>query len=62
MQRLTVLEVRLSSRRYEETAVSDKQEQRIEREEAEWNAPKLFILGFVFLGIAIAVIYALSWV
>jgi hypothetical protein len=56
------LEVRLSSRRYEENAVSDQQEQRIAREEAEWNAPKLFILGFTFLGIAIAVIYALSWV
>ncbi len=42
--------------------MSDEQEQRIAREEAEWNAPKLFILGFAFLGVAIAVIYALSWV
>ena len=41
-------------------AVSDKNEQRIEREEAEWNAPKLFILGFVFLGICIAVIYGMA--
>jgi hypothetical protein len=54
------LELRLSSRRYEEKAVSDKNEQRIEREESEWNAPKLFILGFVFLGICIAVIYGLA--
>lgn len=40
--------------------MSDKEEQRIAREEAEWNAPKLFILGFVFLTIAIGVIYGLS--
>jgi hypothetical protein len=35
-------------------------EKRIEREEAEWNAPRLFVLGFVFLGACIALIYVLS--
>ena len=36
------------------------EQQRIAREEETWNAPKLFVLGFVFLGICIAVIMLLS--
>ncbi len=43
-----------------EAEVTDPQEQRIAREEATWNAPKLFALGFIFLGICIAVIYAMA--
>lgn len=37
--------------------MSDPHETRIAREEATWNAPKLFALGFVFLGICLALIY-----
>ena len=44
----------------DEAAVSQSDEQRIAREEQEWTAPKLFGLGFVFLGICIAVIYAMA--
>jgi hypothetical protein len=40
--------------------VSESHEQRIAREEATWNAPKLFALGFIFLGICIAVIYTMA--
>jgi hypothetical protein len=41
-------------------AVSEPQEQRITREEQDWTAPKLFAFGLVFLGICIAVIYAMA--
>jgi hypothetical protein len=42
--------------------VSETDEQRIAREESTWNAPKLFALGFIFLGLCIALIYAMaSW-
>ena len=48
-------------RRYrKEAVVSESDEQRIAREESSWNAPKLFALGFIFLGICIAVIYAMA--
>ena len=40
--------------------MSESHEQRIAREESTWNAPKLFALGFVFLGICIAVIYVMA--
>jgi len=40
--------------------VSDPQEQRIAREEATWNAPKLFALGFIFLAACIALIYVMA--
>jgi hypothetical protein len=40
--------------------VSESHEERIAREEQTWNAPKLFTLGFVFLGICIAIIYAMA--
>lgn len=40
--------------------MSESHEERIAREEREWTAPKLFTLGFVFLGICIAIIYAMA--
>jgi hypothetical protein len=40
--------------------VAESEEQRIAREEQTWNAPKLFVLGFVFLGACIAVIMLMS--
>jgi hypothetical protein len=40
--------------------VSETHEQRIAREEATWNAPKLFVLGFVFLGTCLAIIYTMA--
>lgn len=33
---------------------------RVAREEEYWNAPRLFRLGFVFLGICLVVIYLLA--
>jgi hypothetical protein len=39
---------------------SDQDKQRIAKEEETWNAPKLFVLGFVFLGACIALIMLLS--
>jgi hypothetical protein len=43
-----------------EADVSESQEQRIAREEASWNAPKLFALGFIFLAVCIATIYVMA--
>ena len=45
-----------------ETAVtlSDQDKQRIAKEEETWNAPRLFVLGFVFLGACITVIMIMS--
>jgi hypothetical protein len=40
--------------------VSETPEQRIAREESTWNAPKLFALGIVFLGLCIALIYVMA--
>ena len=40
--------------------MSESNEQRIAREEGQWTAPKLFGLGFVFLGLCIALIYAMA--
>jgi hypothetical protein len=40
--------------------VSESHEQRIAREEATWNAPKLFALGFIFLAVCIATIYVMA--
>ena len=40
--------------------MTESHDQRIAREEQQWNAPKLFGLGFVFLGICIAVIYVMA--
>ena len=40
--------------------VSDQDKQRIAKEEETWNAPKLFVLGFVFLGCCIALILLMS--
>lgn len=33
---------------------------RIAREEADWDAPRLLLLGFGFLAVCIAVIYAIA--
>ena len=40
--------------------MADSQEQRIAREEAYWNAPRLFGLGFAFLGACIVLIYVMA--
>ena len=40
--------------------MTDSQEQRLEREEAYWNAPRLFGLGFAFLGACLVLIYVMS--
>jgi hypothetical protein len=39
---------------------SDQDKQRIAKEEETWNAPKLFVLGFVFLGACIALIMLMA--
>lgn len=36
--------------------MSESEEQRIQREEEHWTAPRLFVLGFVSLAIAIAIL------
>ena len=36
------------------------QDARISREEAYWNAPRLFGLGFAFLGACLVVIYVIA--
>lgn len=36
-------------------------EQRIQQEERTWNAPKMFVLGFAFLGLCLAVIFAMAY-
>jgi hypothetical protein len=40
--------------------VSNSEEQRIAKEEEYWTTPRLLRFGLVFLGIAIAVLYALA--
>jgi hypothetical protein len=40
--------------------VTDSYEERIAREEAYWNAPRLLTLGFVFLGACIALIMLMA--
>ena len=40
--------------------VTESQEQRIAREEGYWNAPRLFGLGFAFLGAALVFIYVIA--
>jgi hypothetical protein len=40
--------------------MSDPEEQRIAREEAYWNAPRLFALGFAFLGACVVLIYVMA--
>lgn len=42
------------------TVAFDSNDSRIAREEEYWNAPRLFRLGFVFLGICLVVIYAMA--
>jgi hypothetical protein len=39
---------------------SDQDKQRISKEEETWNAPKLFVLGFLFLGACLALIMLMS--
>ena len=43
-----------------ETPVTETQDQRIAREEGYWNAPRLFGLGFAFLGAALVFIYVIA--
>jgi hypothetical protein len=40
--------------------VSDPDKERLAREEAYWTAPRLFTAGLVFLGLCIALIYAMA--
>ena len=40
--------------------MSETHDQRIAREEGYWNAPRLFGLGFAFLGAALIVIYVFA--
>lgn len=40
--------------------LSEQDKQRIAKEEETWNAPKLFVLGFVFLGACIALIMLMA--
>lgn len=41
-------------------SASDHQ-QRIKQEERSWNAPKMFALGFAFLGVCLVVIFAMAF-
>ena len=43
-----------------EAAVSKPQDDRIQREEEYWNAPRLFGLGFAFLGACLLLIYVMA--
>lgn len=36
-------------------------EQRIAREESHWNAPRMFVLGFGFLALCLAVILGAAY-
>ena len=36
-------------------------EQRIVREEREWNASRMFLLGFGFLAVCLAVIFTMAF-
>jgi len=40
--------------------VTESHDQRIAREESYWNAPRLFGLGFAFLGACLIFIYAMA--
>ena len=40
--------------------LNDPHEDRISREEAHWNAPRLFRLGLIFLGICLVFIYVIA--
>ena len=40
--------------------MTETNDQRIAREEAKWDAPRLFVLAFGFLAVAIAFIYAIA--
>ncbi len=40
--------------------MSESEKQRIAEEEEKWTAPRLFVLGFVFLGACIGVIMLMS--
>ncbi len=42
--------------------MSESHEDRIAREEAYWNGPRLFAFGLVFLALCIVFIYAISWI
>lgn len=42
------------------TPTLESHEERIAREEARWNAPRLFAFGCAFLGSCIVLIYILS--
>lgn len=43
-----------------EIVVSETQEQRIAREEAYWNGPRLFGFGLVFLATCLVIIYLMA--
>ena len=40
--------------------MTETQEERIAREEAYWNGPRLFGFGLSFLGVCIVIIYIMS--
>lgn len=40
---------------------ANRHDERIAREEREWTAPKLFVLGFGFLGVCLAVIFLMAY-
>ena len=40
--------------------MSESHEQRIAREEAFWNGPRLFAFGLVFLAICLVIIYIMA--
>ena len=40
--------------------MSNPEQQRIAKEEEYWTTPRLLRFGFIFLGICIAVLYALA--
>lgn len=53
---------RLAAAGYRAGVVSaTEDEQRIAREEREWGAPRMFVLGFGFLAACIALILAMSY-
>ena len=40
--------------------LKDPHEDRIQREEAHWNTPRLLKLGFIFLGVCLVFIYFIA--
>jgi hypothetical protein len=46
--------------RPKEIVVSETHEERIAREEAYWNGPRLFAFGLVFLAICLVFIYIMA--